>query len=130
MSEVGDRFLARRDGKPLRHRAVPEAGKLRKDEPHPVALLLTAAQFFHDTRIDRRLRVDEALEIKGISHGVSLSLGEIIFRTRPAQSSSIIWGASNAASVCSAEIDTPSKRTAFGVGISLSSSPVATRSSS
>jgi hypothetical protein len=51
---------------------MSESGKLREDEPHPVALLLTAAQFDEDLRVDRSLRIEEALEIEGISHSAGL----------------------------------------------------------
>jgi hypothetical protein len=57
------------------HRAVPESGKLQEDEPHPVALLLTAAQFGKDTQVYRFLRIEEALEIEGIGHGAGLVRG-------------------------------------------------------
>jgi tetratricopeptide (TPR) repeat protein len=62
MPEISDGLLARGDGKTLRHRAMTEAGNLRENEPHPVALLPTTAQFVENTRIDRRLRVEEAPE--------------------------------------------------------------------
>jgi hypothetical protein len=47
---------------------MPEAGELRKDEPHPVALFLALAQLGENTLIDRRLRVNEAPEIERIGH--------------------------------------------------------------
>src|SRR5450631_584816 len=75
MPEISDGFIARGDGEPLRHRAVPESGKLREDEPHPVALLLTAPQFGKDPRVEGRLGVEEALEIEGIGHGAGLVPG-------------------------------------------------------
>ena len=55
MAEIGDGLFARGDCEPPGHRAMSESGKLREDEPHPVALLLTAAQFGDDPRVDRSL---------------------------------------------------------------------------
>ena len=46
---------------------------LGKDEPHPVALRPTAAQLVEDTRIERRLSVEEALEVEGIGHGAEFA---------------------------------------------------------
>jgi hypothetical protein len=74
MPKVGERFLARRDGKPLRHLAVPEAGNLGKHEPHPVAPLLATAQFLDNARIDRSLRINEPLEVEGICHGAEIAV--------------------------------------------------------
>src|SRR5450759_645443 len=71
--EIGRGLVARANRKPLRHRAMPEAGKLRKNEPHPVTLLLAPAQFGKDARINRRLRLNETLEIGSISHGAGLA---------------------------------------------------------
>jgi hypothetical protein len=43
-----------------------------------VTLLLTAAQFGNDPCVDRRLRIEEALEIEGISHGAGLVPGSLM----------------------------------------------------
>ena len=59
--EIGPRFLDRRNGKTMRHRASSEAGKLREDEPHPVRALGAAAYFLERAGIDRVLGLDEAL---------------------------------------------------------------------
>ena len=48
MAKIGDGLFARGDCEAPGHRAMSESGKLREDEPHPVALLLTAAQFGED----------------------------------------------------------------------------------
>lgn len=50
---------------------MPKPGELWKDEPHPMALLLTAPQFCNDARIDRRLCIKKTLEIEGIGHGAA-----------------------------------------------------------
>src|SRR5260221_3223302 len=64
MPEIGDGLLARANRKSPRHRAMAEAGKLGKNEPQPVTLLLTMAQFGNNTWVDRRLRINKALEIE------------------------------------------------------------------
>src|ERR1035437_411376 len=69
MIEIGQGLIARGDGKFPGHRAVPEPGKLGKNEPHTVTLLLAMAQFRKDTLVDRRLRIQKTLEIEGVSHG-------------------------------------------------------------
>ena len=75
MAKIGNGFFARGDREAMGHRAMSESGKLREDEPHPVALLLAAAQFGNDPRVDRRLCIEEALEIEGISHSAGLVPG-------------------------------------------------------
>src|SRR6202022_3836262 len=75
MPEIGHRLLARGDGKSPGHRALAEAGKLGKNEPHPVTLLLTMAQFGKNTLVDRRLCINKALEMKRIGHGACLAPG-------------------------------------------------------
>lgn len=61
--EIGLRFVERRDAEQLRGGTASEAGELRKDEPHPVALLGAGAELGKDGFIDAVLGVDEALEI-------------------------------------------------------------------
>src|SRR5437763_8326845 len=68
VAEIGHGFLARGDGKSLRHRAVTKPGELRKNEPHPVTLLFALTQFREHALVDRRLRIDKALQIEGIGH--------------------------------------------------------------
>jgi hypothetical protein len=46
---------------------------LGKNEPHPVTLLPTMAQFRKDTLVDQRLRIQKTLEIEGVSHGATSS---------------------------------------------------------
>ena len=65
--------MARAKRKALGHRAKAEPGKLGKNEPHPVTLFLTMAQFGDYARIDRRLRIDKALKAEGIAHAGLLS---------------------------------------------------------
>ena len=45
---------------------MPQTRQLRKDEPHPVALLASIDQLFNDLTIDLNLGVYEANEI-GVS---------------------------------------------------------------
>src|SRR5437868_4656668 len=82
MRKIGDGLIARSKRKALRHQARAEPGKLGKNEPHPVTLLLTTTQFANHARIDRRLRIDKALELERIAHARLLS-------TRPASSASL-----------------------------------------
>ena len=54
-------------GEPL---ADSEPGDLREDKPHPVAVLAAIPQLCAHALIDRRLRIDEALQIERIvCHG-------------------------------------------------------------
>ncbi len=73
--EVGHGLLARGNRKSPGHRAMAEAGELGKNEPHPVTLLPTMAQFGNNTRVDLRLRIDKALKIERIGHGARLAPG-------------------------------------------------------
>ena len=51
--------------------AYSQTFDLGKNEPHPVTFLATAAQFAAHLRVDRELRIDEALQAVGIGgHGV------------------------------------------------------------
>src|SRR5438132_14111540 len=68
VAEIGHGFLARGDGKSLRHRAVTKPGERRKNEPHPVTLLFALTQFREHAPVDRRLRIDKALQIEGGGH--------------------------------------------------------------
>ena len=61
-------FLSRNDSECSRHGAVPQALELREDEPHPVALFLSGAQFGTDLLVHEILRVHEALEIERNIH--------------------------------------------------------------
>ena len=73
MPEIGRGLVARGNGKVLGHGAVTEARELRENEPHPVTLLSTLAQFRENTLIDWRLRVDKALQIETIGHDAGLA---------------------------------------------------------
>src|SRR5260370_20736655 len=75
MAEIGHGLLAGANRKSPGHRAMAKAGKLRKNEPHPLTLLLTLAQFGNNARVDRRLRIDKALQIGSIGHGTRLAPG-------------------------------------------------------
>ena len=66
MREIGGGFINRLDREALRGAAVPEAGDLREDEPHPMALLVAGAELAANIGVNRFLRIDEALEIKGV----------------------------------------------------------------
>src|ERR1700687_1788347 len=68
MLQIGHGFVARGDGKPPGHRAMSEPGKLGKNEPHPVTLLLAPTQLREHALIDRRLRINKALEIERVGH--------------------------------------------------------------
>src|SRR5271165_1848668 len=68
MGEVGLRLVQRGEGVKDRRQAHAEALDLRKDEPHPVALLAARAKLGADLAVDRLLRVDEALQVEGIGH--------------------------------------------------------------
>jgi hypothetical protein len=61
---------------------MPEAGELREDEPHPVALLPAALQLGKHARVDRFLRIEEALEIEGsvMARAHSMSAGHPVTR--------------------------------------------------
>jgi hypothetical protein len=71
--EIGYRLLASGDGKSLSHWAIAKSGKLGENEPHPVTLLPTMAQFHAYALVDRRLRINKALKIEGIGHIVGLT---------------------------------------------------------
>jgi hypothetical protein len=68
VGEIGFRLVQRSDRETDRHGALPETSDLGKDEPHPMALLPPNRQLPTNLLIDRRLRVHEPLEIKGIRH--------------------------------------------------------------
>ena len=62
VGEIGGGFRLRGDAVAPGHGAGAEAAQLREDEPHPVGPLAALAQLAQRCRIDRRLRLDEALE--------------------------------------------------------------------
>ena len=67
MGEVGARLVERADGEMLGHRAVSEAGDLRKDEPDPMAALAPSTQLTEDGLVVAVLLRDEPLQI--VRHG-------------------------------------------------------------
>src|SRR5229473_3581788 len=64
--QVFRRFRHRRYGVLLRHCTVAEAFDLRKDVPHPVALLAAGAKFRLYLGVDGALSVDESMQSVGI----------------------------------------------------------------
>src|SRR6266851_2851547 len=64
--QVFRRFRHRRYGVLLRHCTVAEAFDLRKDVPHPVALLAAGAKFCLYLGVDGALSIDESLQTGGI----------------------------------------------------------------
>jgi hypothetical protein len=66
--EIGARFRQRSDGVAPRHVAPPESGDLRKDEPHPVALLAAPPQLGERLLIDGCLGRHEAIEAEIAAH--------------------------------------------------------------
>src|SRR6185295_16627797 len=81
MLRVRDRLRSRPNRIALRHRAQPEAFELRKDKPHPVALLGAATQLGDDARVDGRLGGHEALQLEGIlGHRVRSSIAALRVR--------------------------------------------------
>src|ERR1700730_948102 len=87
MAEIGQSLGAGSDRKSLRHRTMTEPGDLGEDEPHPVGLLPALAQFGEYPRIDRRLRVDKALQIETIGHDAGLAPGWLTSSARRSSSS-------------------------------------------
>ena len=69
MFEICPRFVESGDAIEYRGGAAAEAGELGKDEPHPVALLRSGAQFGQDIGEDALLCVDKALQIVRIGSG-------------------------------------------------------------
>src|SRR5258708_23478404 len=63
------RLIETQDGIPLRHGAAPQPLDLRKDVPHPVALLAALPQLAQDLAKYLPLRIDESLQIVKIAHG-------------------------------------------------------------
>lgn len=74
MSEVGAGLLTRSDGIFLRHRAGPESGELRKNEPHPVRRLASALKLPKRVGKRRCLGSFKPGEVKGITHLAKVQL--------------------------------------------------------
>jgi len=77
VAEVSAGFIERSDPVEFRGRTSSELGKLREDEPHPVAMLRSGAQF-GDCLVDHALLGgDEALEIIWIwvGHAAIMAVG-------------------------------------------------------
>ena len=68
MSEVGARLLETGEAEVVGGGAHAEALELRKDEPHPVAGLLSGGELLQHARVAARLGVNEAREVVGVAH--------------------------------------------------------------
>src|SRR5262245_34833227 len=88
MAEIRFRFIERRDRIALRHGAAPKAGKLRKDEPHPVRLFETGLQFSNNLAIHIFLRIHESLKIVWIARHLNSGAISVMNRSRSRRSSS------------------------------------------
>src|SRR5580704_2054505 len=68
VGKIGFRLVQRRDRETDRHGALSEARDLGKNEPHPMALLPPDLQLLANALVDRRLCVDEPVEIKRVRY--------------------------------------------------------------
>lgn len=66
--QLGPRFIQPADRIMLGHRAHAGTGELRKDEPHPVAALLTGPEMGQHLIVADTLRLDKACQVDGIIH--------------------------------------------------------------
>ncbi|MNP51659.1 hypothetical protein D3C76_1460000 [compost metagenome] len=66
MFKVGLRFFPGTDREAPGHFAVTQPGELRENEPHPVTALVAGFEFGLDPVEHRVLRLDEALQVKGV----------------------------------------------------------------
>ena len=73
ISQVALRLIEVTNVVAFRRGAVAQAGKLRKDKPHPVGLLVPRRQFFDDPMVHGSLGLYEADEIR-ISHSNARAL--------------------------------------------------------
>src|SRR5215831_2291465 len=80
MAQIGLCFLARGNRKLASHRTDTEPLDLRKDEPHPVTLLLSVSELSTHFFEDAGLRLDESLEIVRIQKSLRLLMS--LFRVR------------------------------------------------
>jgi hypothetical protein len=63
VSEIRFRLIETREGVALCHRTAPQPFDLRKNEPHPVALLAAEPQLGQDLVKNLTLRIDKPLQI-------------------------------------------------------------------
>ena len=70
MLQIGLGFVERGDGELLCHSTATKTFYLGKDEPDPVTSLSPGTQFIKDCVIDAFLRVEKAVEIIIVSHGL------------------------------------------------------------
>ena len=68
MVQVGPRLVQGADREPFGRRAVAQAGRLREDEPHPMAGFAASAKLTADLIDHRVLSIDEPLQIEGVFH--------------------------------------------------------------
>src|SRR5271167_2927903 len=64
MRQIGRGLVERGDRESDRRRALPESRNLGKNVPHPMALFSPGAELPANLMIDRRLRLNEALQIE------------------------------------------------------------------
>ena len=67
MPQIRAGFIERGDAVADRHRAAAQPAQLREDEPHPVTAFSSAPQLVDDVAVDRRLRVNETLQVEGVA---------------------------------------------------------------
>lgn len=72
MLEIGLGLDERGNGELLRLFTVTKTGDLRKDKPNPVTGFSPGPQFSKDCVVDAFLRVEKAVEIVNVSHGLVL----------------------------------------------------------
>lgn len=75
MIEIGSRLAQIRNSKSIRHRRSTKSPQLRKDEPHPVAALMTKTKLVQGIAINGRLRGNKTSQI--ISHARKLGRAQI-----------------------------------------------------
>src|SRR3954467_9993294 len=103
MGQIGAPLMERADAVELSHRGMPEAAQLRKDEPHPMALLPASLQFIQGSSEDGRLRGHEAVQVEGIRiRHLRPPPGDLRWRLRPTRLS--IWNGSSCGRAMNAPI--------------------------
>lgn len=72
MLEIGLGLIKGGNGELLRCATATKTGDLRKDKPDPVTGFLSGSQLSKDGVVDALLRVEKAVEIVNVSHGLVL----------------------------------------------------------
>src|SRR3954454_21478149 len=104
VSQIGACFIKRAHPVELSHWRVSEAAQLRKDEPHPMALLPAGLQFIQGSSEDGGLRDHEAVQVEGISvRHLRPPPGDLRWRLRPTRLSIGIG------SSCGRSLNTPNR---------------------